>query len=138
MQILRSLLWLAAVTLWAGGMFAPSVAAAHPQHMHVSHAAVSDPQAQPAAKRVKRDAAQTVQVLELTAAPETPAGAPDNGCADRGCCSAGSCTACSSAVAPVLLLTFPPSVSSALLARDGSARATLASEGPKRPPKRLA
>jgi hypothetical protein len=106
--------------------------------MHVSHAAVSDPQAQPAAKRVKRDAAQTVQVLELTAAPETPAGAPDNGCADRGCCSAGSCTACSSAVAPVLLLTFPPSVSSALLARDGSARATLASEGPKRPPKRLA
>ena len=43
-----------------------------------------------------------------------------------------------SIVAPVVVLTFPPSLSSVLFARDGPMRAALAVEGPSRPPKHFA
>lgn len=137
MPIRRSALVLAAAVLWAGGLLAPSVAAAHPQHMHASHA-TAVPHAN-SATDVKRDAARPAAVQELTAAPANPAGAPDSvACADRGCCSNGACTACCSIVAPVVVLTFPPSLSSVLFARDGPMRAALAVEGPSRPPKHFA
>lgn len=139
MPIRRIALVLAAAALWAGGLLAPSVAAAHPQYMHASHAAAVPAHANPTTDVIKQDAARPAAVQELTAAPENPASVPDSGaCADRGCCSNGACTACCSIVAPVVVLTFPPSLSSVLFARDGPMRAALAVEGPSRPPKHFA
>ncbi len=138
MATCRSALFLAAAALWAGGLLAPSVAAAHPQHMHASHAAAVPAHAN-SATDVEADAAQPAAVQELTSSPANLAGAPDSAaCADRGCCSNGACTACCSIVAPVVVLTFPPSPSSVLFARDGPMRAALAVEGPSRPPKYFA
>lgn len=134
--LLRMARSLAAAAALALAVLAPSVAAAHSGHAHTPH--VAAPHAPAAAAQTQSTVAKPA-MQELTAAQTTPAGGPDaTACADRGCCTHSACGSGSSIVAPVVSMIFPASIGSLFHVRDGAARAALAAEGPKRPPKLFA
>ena len=130
---------LSAAAALAVAVLAPSLVAAHPGHAHAPQVPAVQAPAHPPAIGFEQDAVGKTTMHELTSVQATSAGTPDNSaCTDRGCCTNGACNACFSIVAPVVTMAFPPSAGSILQARDGLARAMLAIEGPKRPPKHFA
>jgi hypothetical protein len=141
--------------VWAALAGLTGIAQAHPGHDHghrdhARHSPAAQHHASPAIdldfSEVRFDRASPADGRDIRApgrawieaAPVRPAGDEADACQDRGCCAPGSCYVGIGLVAPSLPVTFPPSLSGSIAARDGPPCAGLDAPSLRRPPKTFA
>jgi hypothetical protein len=120
----------AALTVLLLAALVPTSAAAHGGTPHV-HAAK-------AVGAVLADRTSGARTAEIRATvPALPDPDPRTDCADRGCCGAGHCAGCATALAPAMWASLQMPSAVILLSPDATRPASLAREGPARPPKSI-
>jgi hypothetical protein len=132
MSVWRTIISAAAFGALLIAMLAPGVASAHPGHGR-------ELAREAAPKAVSLAAEKSIEAIPAEIRAYRPAPAADHAgpdCGDRGCCHGGShCPACCNAIAPATWSAAGLLAAGRLSSRDTALPASLAREGPPRPPK---